>query len=588
MTETESSTPPKKRGVGTAIFFGLIWFTLLAGVWYLTEERGLGGEGEATTWMIFLGRFHALIVHLPIGLILAVPILELLGRKDSWASFREAVPAVLWLVFFGALGSSFFGYLLMQGELIESRLMTLHLWTGLAVGGAALLTLVFKLLRWGPLYAICLIASLGLIASAGHFGGAMVHGKEYLAAHAPEILKPVLMAGLEEKTEEAEAIAAAPEETPAVAEDIVLEDRVVFTEFVLPVLDAKCNECHNEEKTKGKLRMDTHELLLAGVEGADYPNVAPGDSDESEMIYRVTLESDDDDFMPPDGKEPLTPEEIKLIRWWIDGGASAEVTIAETEADEEMIGLMLAVEASLAGNEEAEALAEAGPISEWDLLGPEERIERLDAAMALAEQYNFSLMPISAEDDRLRINVVNAAKDFGDEQLAALAPIAERIVWLDLARSRVTDEGLKSVGRMRNLERLHLENTAVTDTGLAELGRLTKVEYLNLYGTAVTAGIFDTLQNMRDLKKLYLWQTRVEPKAASAFQRSMSLEVNIGYELAATENEEPAAPTETSEEKKPVAESKPVPKPNSQPDRKDQQAQPDAKPGARKAKPAGS
>lgn len=570
--------------MGTAIFLGLVWFGLLAGVWYLTEEMGLDEEVAASEWMIFLGRFHALIVHLPIGLIMAVPLLELLGRKESRASFREAVPAVLWLVFLGALGSSFVGYLLMQGELIESRLMTLHLWTGLGVGVAALFTLMFKLLRWGPLYALCLMASLGLIASAGHFGGAMVHGKEYLAAHAPEILKPALMFGLEEKSEEPEeAVAAAGGEVPGEEEieAVVFEDRVVYTDFVAPVMEAKCNECHNEEKTKGKLRLDTHELILAGVEGADYPNVEPGNADESEFIYRVTLPTDDDDFMPPDGKDPLTPEELKMLRWWIDSGASAEATIAEVSPDDDILEILLAIDADLQGDDEAAALAGAGPISEWDLLGPDERMDRLDAAKALAQQYNFSLMPISAEDDRLRINVVNAAKDFGDDQLEELMPVAERIVWLDLARSQVTDAGLESVGKMRHLERLHLENTKVTDAGIAKLGRLTKLEYLNLYGTPVTAAIFEPLGKMRELRKLYLWQTKVDPKAAAAFQKSMSLEVNTGYELVATESAEP--------ENKPKAESKPPAKPAT--NKKDPPKPPEAKPAendaGKPAKPAG-
>ena len=110
-------------------------------------------------------------------------------------------------------------------------------------------------------------------------------------------------------------------------------------------------------------------------------------------------------------------------------------------------------------------------------------------------------MPISAEDDRLRINVINAAKEFGDEQLALLEPVAERIVWLYLARSQITDAGMGTIGGMSNLERLHLENTAVSDDGIAELTGLSNLEYLNLYNTKVGNGIFDTFATLPKLRK---------------------------------------------------------------------------------------
>ena len=97
--------------------------------------------------------------------------------------------------------------------------------------------------------------------------------------------------------------------------------------------------------------------------------------------------------------------------------------------------------------------------------------------------------------------MINAAKEFGDEQLKLLEPVAERIVWLDLARSQITDEGMKTVRLMRELERLHLENTAVTDAGIAELATLGKLEYLNLYGTKVSNGIFDTFGKIPSLKR---------------------------------------------------------------------------------------
>ena len=550
MSKQEAGDKP--HSLGPAVLVGLLWAALLGGLWYLKP-----GDGEsASDFWLFLGRFHPLIVHLPIGLVLVIPILELLGNAKGKEAIRNAVPAIWWLVVLSAVASTVFGYLLMTGEPDGSLLMERHLWSGLVFGACAVITLILRLRTRGFVYVVFLGLSLGSVSMAGHLGGALVHGTGYLTKYAPEPLKPLLAMGFGDSSSKSapEPGGDSPEaEGETVVEEVPLPEQAVFANFVMPIMEAKCTECHNADKTKGKLRLDTYALIMAGSEGADYPNVEPGDVDASELIYRMTLPSDDDDFMPPDGKEALTEDELAVVTWWVKQGASEEATVADLAADEAMMNRLLALSAELTGEESAvlDLAAAAEATSEWEGLSEEERAVRMDEVLAAAAHFNFSVMPISAEDDRLKVNVVNAAKEFGDEQLATLAPVAERIVWLDLGRSQVTDEGMKTIGSMTNLESLHLENTTVTDAGIAELGGLTRLEYLNLYGTGVTGTIFETLGGFRDLRKLYLWQTRVEPSEARAFQRSMSLEVNIGTELAAVaetaEDSEPAEEKETEE-----------------------------------------
>ncbi|OYW13286.1 MAG: hypothetical protein B7Z55_17110 [Planctomycetales bacterium 12-60-4] len=91
---------------------------------------------------------------------------------------------------------------------------------------------------------------------------------------------------------------------------------------MLPILTAKCNKCHSEEKSKGDLRMDTYEMAMKG--GENGKNFVAGNLEESLSIARILLPIDDDDgeHMPPDGKDQLTPEEIELLKWWVKEGAS--------------------------------------------------------------------------------------------------------------------------------------------------------------------------------------------------------------------------------------------------------------------------
>ena len=559
-----SGAPRKRSGAGLALAVGLLWGAAIGVTWYFYQHNDTK-NGIAT----FLGRFHILVVHMPIGLLFVVPLMEMVGWTRWGKRVREGVPFVLWMAVLTAAAASFLGYLMMQAEDIAGRWMTLHMWTGLAVGMFAVLALVFKLARIGPLYFVTLLAAVGSTAAAGHFGGAMIHSPEYLSEHAPEMIKPVLEAGLAtgnaergtfDKLIDSLLAVTQPVDSTAVdgpppqghadgkpaatgegggeaGEKVSIPNQLVFDSFVQPILNAKCTECHSEEKIKGKLRLDNHAMLMAGAEGTDYPTVVPGDAEGSELIARVVMPDDDDLFMPPDGKDKLTEAEIAVLKWWIAGGAKAEGTVSDLKADEKMLEVLAAVSESLASGENVEIIVEVdeSPEGIWPTLSADEQKARLEAAELAAKEGGFSILPVSAEDDRLRVSAVNASASFGDEQLAALAPVAERVVWLDIGRTQVTDEGMANIGQMPNLERLHLEQTKVTDAGMKHLAALKKLEYLNLYGTGVTAAIFEPMAELRNLRKLFLWETKVDPAAAREFQRKMSLEVNTGWEVAAAE-----------------------------------------------------
>ena len=88
---------------------------------------------------------------------------------------------------------------------------------------------------------------------------------------------------------------------------------------VKAIFEKSCVKCHGAEKQKGKLRLDTREATLKGGENGE--SVIKGDSLKSPLTLSVSR-LDEDTAMPPDGKgEPLTPEQVGLVRAWIDQGA---------------------------------------------------------------------------------------------------------------------------------------------------------------------------------------------------------------------------------------------------------------------------
>ncbi len=85
-----------------------------------------------------------------------------------------------------------------------------------------------------------------------------------------------------------------------------------FAHDIVPLLKARCAECHTNGKHKGSLSMDTRQALLRAKV------VVPGESGASELVKRITSR-DADERMPPKGAR-LTEREVALIRAWIDQG----------------------------------------------------------------------------------------------------------------------------------------------------------------------------------------------------------------------------------------------------------------------------
>lgn len=112
-------------------------------------------------------------------------------------------------------------------------------------------------------------------------------------------------------------IAADPQPIKVVAS--ARKDPVAYEKDVEPVLLNKCAFCHSGNIKEGKLDLASYETLLKG--GKRGNPVVAGKSEES-LLYKVAGKTHKP-FMPPKSEEPLTPEELALIKLWIDQGAKA-------------------------------------------------------------------------------------------------------------------------------------------------------------------------------------------------------------------------------------------------------------------------
>ena len=463
-------------------------------------------------FLVFLGRFHPLLVHLPISFLLLGAFLELLTRMKRYAELRPAVSFVLFIGAVSAVLAVFAGLLLsITGDYGGDDLWW-HKWLGIGVAVTAIAAYWLKKrtskteeLSMRRAYAGILTLSSAMLIVASHFGGSLTHGSGYLTSYMPEPFRS--LAGIEPR-EEAK---------PIVLENV--DEAKLYTDIIHPIIDGRCSSCHNSNKRKGELILTSEEDIRAGGENGSV--LEAGDSESSEIFRRLLLPSDHDDRMPPSGRRPLPDEHIKLIGWWIDQGAPFdESTIAQLSPDEEVRGILDRMAS------EAQEAAFALQVPPAD-----------PAALQALKDLGVLVMPLSQETNLLQATFLNVSEDFSDSDLALLQPLAEQMAWLNLGRSAITDEGMKYLKPLTNLSKLHLEKTAVTDDGLAHLSDMERLEYLNLYGTTVSDNGLEHLKTLKTLKALYLWQSNATKEGASKLEMEIpGLETNLGYELTADED----------------------------------------------------
>ena len=99
--------------------------------------------------------------------------------------------------------------------------------------------------------------------------------------------------------------------------------KIDFEQQVLPILERSCFECHSSKlkKSKGGIRLDDLEAIREKSQTDNL--VLPHKASKSTLVKFISRKPGDDDLMPPpnDGK-PLSPDEISLIRRWVEEGAN--------------------------------------------------------------------------------------------------------------------------------------------------------------------------------------------------------------------------------------------------------------------------
>lgn len=432
-----------------------------------------GAEGGV--WSQFIGRFHPLAVHLPIALILLVPVLEFAGRTQQFAYLRASIPFVLGVALLTAIAASLLGWCLARNGGYSGPLVTQHLWGGFFVVVISSLCLALCR-RQGPearLYPVALAAAIGVVAFTGYRGGQLSLGEDHLTEYMPGTLRKVLLVS---RASDGSATGGAA---------------TFYGVRIQPILAGHCISCHGPSKQRSGLRLDSYAALMRG--GKHGVVIKPGNARGSDLFRRITLSPSHDDFMPKEAKQPLSGDQIGLIEMWIASGAS------RTQPDF-MTGT---------GPQPVTVAAEV-KFDEIDYSAVAKKRAAVDALLAnLQKRFPNILEYESRGSADIRLNASLLGSRFGDDDLAALAPLHDHIVAADFSRTAITDRSASAIAAMKRLRALRLMDTKIGDATVQSLTTLDQLESLSVFHTEVTAAALPVLARLTKLRHLYAGETAI-------------------------------------------------------------------------------
>lgn len=378
-----------------------------------------------------LGKSHLLWVHLPIGFIFLALVLTLLKWKKPEAPYLILLPLIWRLATLAAIFSVFSGLLLSENQ--EGTNLFFHQYAGIFLTMGLITYLIFN-----KNFILVFIGILFVITI--HLGASLTHGEDYLF------------------TEKSKAITH-------------LNEVEIYEDAIVPIFKAKCFSCHKPGKSKGDLDLTNYEKI----------------GDKEELVRRTHLPKSHKEFMPSNGKAPLSKEQLAILSYWVEIGAPKTKRLAQLQLDAKRKSMF---ESFFKLNENPLLSLNVKP-AKYDHLA----------------KNGFLIHPIYQQSALLEVKYTGKGKP----DLKLLQEIKKQVVWLDLSNTGLRNEDLKIVGQLENLFKLNLSKNDISNQGILDLGVLKNLTEINLYETEVNAAALNHLMKLPKIQRIYLWETKLPP-----------------------------------------------------------------------------
>jgi uncharacterized membrane protein len=505
-----------------------------------------------------IGHFHPLLVHLPIGILILGILIAFAGQRQKWQHLTTFLPFILLWGAISAIFACVTGYILALNGEYKAELLDRHQWSGIVL--AIVTTIAYLNQRFGKLdNKYVLLANWlfigGLLVVVGHYGGSMTHGVGYMTEGVFEkkekkkdmalpidtvqnqqvtsILNGISTLPASVSTNQSATQTTTPNPKTAIIGQATMPQNTppenpifVYKDLIQPILEQRCYSCHGENKSKGDLRLDSPEYILKGGETGKV--LVAGNVEKSLLYAYCVLPLEDDLHMPPDGKPQLTAQQVQLLKWWVEHGASFDKTVQELNGGKNLpIAKVNTVTPSVfqpvqssktavaVNNDVKNSIIKVGidekpsvPKQDMEPILLKQSIEPVSSAVLknLTEK-KIIVSSYGENSNYVMANFINV-KNYSTNLIDDLQNVKNQLLRLRLSNQPVTDADVVKIAQFKNITRLNLEKTNITDASLATIAQMPNLEQLNIYGTNVTEKGLERLANCPNLKVLYIWETK--------------------------------------------------------------------------------
>lgn len=434
-------------------------------------------------WNLFIGRFHPLIVHLPIGVFILGYLFEVLFKLGyhNIVNSRKIIVVTYSIGLLAGIIAAFTGWLLSFSDDYGIEPLNDHKYLGIITLLVMLFVIIYQVkasLDKAKLKLGFSTVAIVLTALTGHLGGNLTHGPSYLVEYGPNFLKS-------KNSAEYRAI-----------NEINPDSLQIYGHILKPLFENKCMECHNTENSKGGLSLEGYSDLFKEADHAQ--PIIPRNPNTSELFTRVSLPTNHEKAMPPRGVG-FGYTEIQILKYWIENGADSLATFNSDAISKELIALL-----------NRDYGLDLTPIPYYEKV----KVDSMDED-SLNQLRNSGFRVNYLGETNFLLDVVFTNDTINAGQIELLNKVSEHVTVLKLKNCNLTDEIVSGIVPMEHLTRLDVSNNRLSDTIVSFLTKNEHLESVNLSHTNLTAEGLRNLLTATGKLRVYVRNTKITPEDLS-------------------------------------------------------------------------
>ncbi len=409
--------------------------------------------------LLWFGKLHPLVLHFPIVVGIAIVIYFLFFQHKALEENTEKFILVGNAVMASMV--ALLGLFLSKQDAYDNDTLNLHKWGGLSIALISWLLIYIKNIATNYKKIIALAYLLVLLFFT-HQGALLTHGENALSIPTPAV---------------------AVEEVKTVDSSLT-----VYEKAIAPILTQKCVSCHGPDKVKGKLQLQSPELIIKG--GKD-GNILNGiQNEEALLLQRIHLPNADEKHMPPADKLQLTLEELTLLTKWVKAGGNFSKKISELAKTDSLAILAMAYKAPAKGSGDKKNTAP--DLKEFN-----------SNYLTVNYLYNGS--------EEIEVNFFQGTF-YKIEQLKNLEKIKDKIVSLNMQGMPITKEDLSIIVQFTHLKKLNLNYTNIKMGDLEAVKSISSLTNLSICGIEVNQNSLKTLLDKAPFTEVHIWTNHSSEK----------------------------------------------------------------------------